>query len=118
MKLSKNFTDEEFWCPCCRKQFMQRVFIEKLQEARNIAEMPFRINSGWRCKEHNRFVGGSKDSSHLCGVAADISSKSSRTLYVIVASLIESGFTRIGVANTFIHVDCDTSKRPNRMWTY
>jgi len=32
--------------------------------------------------------------------------------------LLYVGFTRIGVADTFIHVDLDTNKQHNLIWTY
>ena len=33
-------------------------------------------------------------------------------------TLVEVGFTRIGVGNTFIHVDIDENKSSNVIWTY
>jgi hypothetical protein len=35
-----------------------------------------------------------------------------------VAALIASGFTRIGIADTFIHVDNDPVKTPAVVWLY
>jgi len=32
--------------------------------------------------------------------------------------LLEVGFTRIGIGNTFIHVDIDKDKSQNVIWTY
>ena len=96
---------------------MDEQFLAKLEQAREIASIPFRITSGYRSKEHNAEVGGVSNSSHLIGVAADIAVSSGSERYTILASLIKAGFRRIGVAKTFIHCDTDDSK-PNSVWTY
>ena len=36
----------------------------------------------------------------------------------IVQALLTAGFTRIGIASTFIHADDDPSKPQNLIWTY
>ncbi|MCI2107991.1 MAG: D-Ala-D-Ala carboxypeptidase family metallohydrolase [Bacteroidales bacterium] len=43
-----------------------------LQPLRNAACRPLKINSGYRCPELNRLVGGVPDSQHVKGEAADI----------------------------------------------
>jgi uncharacterized protein YcbK (DUF882 family) len=96
---------------------MDSGFLTKLEEARAIAGIPFRITSGYRSKEHNEQVGGVPNSSHLKGVAADIAVSSGNERYIILNALIRAGFKRIGVAKTFIHCDTDDSK-PNSVWTY
>ncbi len=35
--------------------------------------VPVRVNSGYRCPEHNRNIGGSPNSQHMNGNAADLS---------------------------------------------
>ena len=76
------------------------------------------INSGYRCKKHNKDVGGKKDSAHLYGVAADIETKSDSKRYKVVTALLDAGFTRIGIGNGFVHVDEDPEKSRSRMWRY
>lgn len=44
-------------------------FLNPLREAWGSA---IRVNSGYRCKKLNRFVGGSKTSSHLIGYGVDL----------------------------------------------
>ena len=44
-------------------------FLNPLREAWGSA---IRVNSGYRCEELNRFVGGSKTSSHLIGYGVDL----------------------------------------------
>ena len=118
MQLTRNFSDDEFRCPCCGRQEMDMDFVNGLQDARDIADIPFHINSGWRCKKRNKAVGGVENSSHLTGHAADIQAADSHTRFVIVSALIEAGFKRIGVGKTFIHVDDDVSKAQSVMWLY
>jgi len=96
---------------------MKKDFLTKLDKARAIADVPFKITSGYRSKETNKRVGGVSTSSHLKGLAADISCKDSSTRQKIVSALIQAGFTRIGIADTFIH--CDTDKDKNdAIWLY
>ena len=97
---------------------MQPEFLAKLDEARHIAGVPFRINSGVRTEYWNRRVGGSENSSHLTGWAADISATTSNRRYLVLSALIRVGFRRIGIADTFIHVDGDESKPQNVTWLY
>ena len=101
---------------------MNPDFLLKLDKARGIAGVPFKINSGYRTDAHNKKVGGGKpDSSHLTGYAADIdlpNTSGSRMRFQIVNSLIKAGFNRIGIANGFIHVDSDPTKDKNVIWLY
>jgi zinc D-Ala-D-Ala carboxypeptidase len=92
--------------------------VKMLDDARHIAGIPFKINSGFRTKEHNKKVGGVEDSAHLTGLAVDISCTNDSNRYKIVTALLAVGFNRIGWAKTFIHADCDTSKSANVIWLY
>ena len=92
---------------------MQPEFLKKLDAARGIANVPFKINSGFRTAAKNKAEGGKPDSAHLTGWAADIdlpNTGGSRLRFIIIRALIQAGFTRIGIANGFIHVDCDPTK--------
>ena len=97
---------------------MDSCFLEMLDNARDIAGIPFSINSGYRTKEHNAKVGGVEGSSHTKGVACDIACSNSRARFIIISSLLEAGFTRIGVSSSFIHVDSDCEKSQDVIWTY
>jgi len=114
----RNFTHKEMQCPCCGKEAMGPDFMERLQTARDIAGIPFKINSGWRCNTHNAEVGGVETSSHLTGHAADIQADTSQKRLIIIDALLRAGFCRMGVAKTFIHVDDDENKPQERMWLY
>jgi len=97
---------------------MDANFLHKLDKARALAGMPFIINSAYRSPEHNAKIGGRPNSSHIKGLAVDISVKDSRTRFIILDALIKVGFNRIGIADTFIHVDLDIDKSNKVIWTY
>jgi zinc D-Ala-D-Ala carboxypeptidase len=100
---------------------MQQAFLDKLNLARDIAGIPFKINSGIRTKERNAKEGGKPDSSHLTGWAADIdvpNTGGARPRFKIIQALIMAGFNRLGIANGFIHADCDPTKDKDCIWTY
>ena len=115
----RNFSPQEFESPdeLDSGYNMNPKFMDMLQNARTAAKMPFKITSGYRSESHNKKVGGSKTSSHLFGVAADISTTSSGQRLTIVKALLGAGFTRIGIGENFIHVDCDSNK-PDSMFDY
>lgn len=97
---------------------MDKEFLFKLDRAREVAQIPFKINSAYRTPEHNAKIGGKPNSSHLKGLAVDISVTNSRQRFIVLKALIEVGFNRIGVANTFIHVDDSKDKSPEVVWVY
>jgi zinc D-Ala-D-Ala carboxypeptidase len=97
---------------------MDSKFLEKLDYARHNAEIPFKINSGYRTQEWNMKVGGRFGSSHKKGLAVDIGYEGSRDRYLILNALMEVGITRFGIAKGFIHCDVDKSKDPDVIWLY
>ena len=104
-------------------EMMDPDFLSMLDEARDCAGIPFVITSGFRSVAHNKKLikegyNASRNSSHLLGLAADIYCTDSRSRYIILDALQEVGFTRIGIAPNFIHVDLDTNKPQHRIWVY
>ena len=97
---------------------MNQEFLLRLDEARERAGIPFVINSAYRSPEHNAKIGGKPNSSHLKGLAVDISVTNSRQRFIVLNALLNVGFTRIGIADTFIHVDLDNGKSKDVIWTY
>ena len=97
---------------------MDADFLAKLDKARELANIPFIINSAYRSPEQNARVGGKPNSSHLRGLAVDIRANDSSTRYIVLNALIKVGFNRIGIASSFIHVDDDKEKANNVIWTY
>ena len=113
------FTHSEFDSPDApgSGKDMCTDFLAMIDNARHIAGIPFKINSGMRTIAHNRSLGSQDTSSHIKGCAADIHCNNSLDRSKIVAALIQAGFTRYGIAKTYVHVDCDNDK-PNAIWLY
>jgi len=51
---------------------MDSAFLHQLDKARDIAGIPFKINSGYRTPDYNKKIGGAAKSQHLTASAADI----------------------------------------------
>lgn len=115
----KYFKEEEFVCKCghCPFPGVSQELIEKLNAARAFAGVPFGITSGYRCRDYNRAIKGSKTSSHMDGLAADIACKDTHKRFMILSALL-TYFDRVGVAEDFIHVDVDYSKKGEILWVY
>ncbi len=115
----KHFDISEFDSPDLKNSgaYMNDEFLEMIDKARSIANIPFKINSGFRTKEHNKKIGGSEKSSHMNGVACDIHCVDSHSRQIIVNALIQAGFKRLGIANSFIHADTDQFKK-DAIWLY
>lgn len=96
---------------------MDKDFLAKLDKAREFAKVPFVINSAYRSPEHPESI-KNPTSSHIKGLAVDIKATDSRTRYKVLNALIQVGFNRIGIADTFIHVDDDKDKSQQVIWTY
>ncbi len=107
----KYFTDNEV-------VGLKPELISMIDKARGIAGVPFKINSGFRTPEQNKKAGGVKDSSHMSGKAVDIACTSDSNRHKIVTALLTVGFNRVGIAKTFIHADCDSTKSSNVIWLY
>tara|TARA_R100000278_G_scaffold1947_2_gene3800 strand:- start:1420 stop:1806 length:387 start_codon:yes stop_codon:yes gene_type:complete len=122
----KYFTLDEFDSPDLPNSGinMDSDFLQKLEAAREIAGIPFKINSAYRTTEHHQAIYKKlgkepTKSAHLIGKAADIHCTDSRSRFIIISALLSAGFNRIGIASTFIH--CDTAekgKTKNVIWTY
>ena len=96
---------------------MDKDFLAKLDKAREFAKVPFVINSAYRSPEHAESI-KNPTSSHIKGLAVDIRTTDSRTRYKVLNALMHVGFNRIGIADTFIHVDDDKDKSQQVIWTY
>lgn len=122
-QITPHFKYGEFKCKCCGTNFTKREFIEKLETARVHSntidsKVSYNIISGYRCPEHNEYVGGVKDSAHTTGIACDIQFKNNHDKFVILYGVFKAGFKRIGEGNGFIHVDTDTNKPQYTKWGY
>ena len=121
----RNFTYGEFDSPLQEGsgQLMSNQLISMLDDARDLAGVAFEITSGYRIEadlDRLRKQGYkvSRNSSHLKGLAADIACMGSTDRYNMLDALMKVGFNRIGIADTFIHVDIDQDKPAFMIWTY
>jgi uncharacterized protein YcbK (DUF882 family) len=97
---------------------MSRGFLDQLDLARKLANTAFTITSGYRCPTYNVTIGGSPQSAHITGYAADIHTPGSHSRFLVLRGLIDAGFKRIGVGPDFIHVDSDPNLPDEVVWDY
>lgn len=105
--LSKHFSRAEFECQCgCGNDTADYKLVEVLEELREYFGTPIRITSGNRCEVHNRDIGGSMNSLHIHGRAADIqvSGVDPRDVQEYLKSQYPNSLG-IGSYITFTHVD-------------
>ena len=100
------FTREEFDCQVSGTNNMEMDFLKKLDHLRAYCGFPFVITSGYRHPtlhpiESKKDVPGT----HAQGIAADIKITNAADRLKLVNSALKLGFTGIGVASDFIHVD-------------
>ena len=112
----KYFKLEEFNCQETGKNNMSEGFIHKLDELREACGFPFAITSGYRDPSHSVERHKAKGGQHTLGIAADIRIHSGDDRYTIVQKAMELGFTGIGIAKTFVHVDMRVTTPV--IWTY
>lgn len=116
MKLTKNFTLEEFACKdgtSVPKEFVGNCteLAKNLQALRDHLGEPVLITgSGYRTPSHNKKVKGAKNSQHLTASGADINVRSLTTkeLASVIENLIAKGVMKqggIGVYPGFVHYD-------------
>ena len=71
----KNFSEHEFGCKCgkCDKygKGIASSLVYACQYLRDYYKVAVNISSGYRCKSHNKNVGGSNTSKHMTGQACD-----------------------------------------------
>jgi len=112
----KHFRLEEFNCTHTDANFMDEAFLHRLDELRAECAFPFRITSGYRDITHPSERHKEKGGTHTQGIAADIAVSNAIERMTIVKKALEMGFTGIGVASSFVHVDMRTTTPV--MWTY
>ena len=118
--MTKNFKIDEFKCKGnlrgCNCEMPDDVYkniqelAENLQIIRDELQEPIKINSAYRCENHNRKIGGTSKSQHVKGKAADIVVKNLTPDEVANAldNLQQGGFIKsggLGRYDTFTHID-------------
>jgi uncharacterized protein YcbK (DUF882 family) len=115
-----NFTRAEMACKCgCGECEMRQDFMDMLQAFRTAYGRPLSVSSGFRCPNHPDEAKKAHRGSHAQGRAADIRCASGGIRHKLLTLAFEMGFSGIGVAKGFIHLDNghDFQARP-AVWTY
>ena len=120
MITARHFTEKEFQrcIPPCSLQDMAQGTMNRLDTARDLAGIPFVINSAYRSVEYEKKHGRKGTSAHTLGCAVDIKCTTSANRMTIVSALIKAGFNRIGIGKTYIHADDSPKHAQNVMWDY
>ena len=77
---------------------------------------PIIVNSGYRCKVLNKVIGGSKNSQHCCGLAADITAKSkieNKKLFDLIIEL-DLPYDQLIDESDFSWIHVSFSKKPKK----
>ena len=119
MKLTDNFSLEEFECKCgCKMpEFVKKNVAELAENLQVLRDEVGRLDltNAYRCKAHNADVGGSVNSQHLLGKAADIKSNyfTPSEIAKTTDDMMKNETFKIGgigIYNTFTHVDIRGSR--------
>lgn len=107
-QLTQNFNITEFHCKgktCgCTETVHDAQLSAYLQQIREHFGKPLYITSGYRCPKHNAAVGGTPNSRHTKGQAADFYISGIEPAEI--AKYAESiGVKGIGLYDTFVHID-------------
>lgn len=111
-KLSTNFKVREFAClDGTDTIFVSDELVSILQKVRNHFGASVIINSAYRTEAHNKKVGGSANSQHKYGMAADIriNGVSPKTIATYLNTLMPNS-GGIGVYSSFVHIDVRAKK--------
>lgn len=116
----KNFPKSEFDCKHTGKNEMQHEFMVRLQRLRDEFDRPMTITSGYRHPRHP--IEAKKTHSngeHTQGMCCDVRCLDSGTRYTLVSLALKHGFSRIGIAKTFLHFGLGGKGLPNNViWDY
>tara|TARA_R110002050_G_scaffold260711_3_gene400478 strand:+ start:10811 stop:11188 length:378 start_codon:yes stop_codon:yes gene_type:complete len=124
MKISKNFSKEEFDCSCgCEMsgEVLENItkLVDELEVLREHSNSSIIVNSGYRCDKYNKRIGGAKRSQHKLGNASDIVVKGvepSET-HQLIEQLIDKKLMSeggLGSYNNFTHYDIGYNNRKRR----
>lgn len=113
LNLSENFKVKEFKSRTNTTVFVDFEIVRILQGIRDYLGVPINVNSGYRTQAHNTSVGGSTNSAHLIGCAADISCKLPAIEIAKAAYKLYGKGIAIGLHTNENYVHIDTLYRGN-----
>lgn len=120
MKTAKYFKNSEFekCSPPCSIEDMDQDFLNLLDDIREAMGVPLVLNSAYRSPEWDRSKGRSGNGGHTKRCAVDIRCNDSATRARLVRVAGDFGITRIGIANTFVHIDTAKDLPSPSIWLY
>jgi len=110
------FKLSDFDCKETGNNEMSEEFLEKLDDLRHKCGFPFIITSGYRDPTHSIEARKAKAGTHARGIASDIRINNGNEAYDIIKNAQSMGFTGIGLAKSFVHVDI--RKGMPVIWSY
>lgn len=115
-----NFKKSEFDCKHTGLNEMKPEFMELLQTLRTMYGKPMIITSGYRHPTHPvESRKGHTTGEHTRGTCCDIACTTGTDRYQIIRLALQLGFTRIGIAKTFIHLGIGGAGLPSPViWSY
>lgn len=115
--LSKHFNRSEFKCKCdkCDQDTVDHKLVVVLERLRSWADAPIIVTSGNRCPEYNKKIGGSPNSQHMRGRAADIVVQGFSPVEVVdILNYWYPDELGVGLYSGWVHVD---SREGKARWT-
>jgi len=107
----KSFSPREMACKGTGTLLIDANAMDKLQALRDRLGVPILVTSGYRSPEHNKKVGGAKESLHMQGCAFDIRMDNHNPTEFEAAAR-SCGFTGFGYypKQGFMHIDTGTPR--------
>lgn len=114
-QLSEHLKRTEVQCHCgCGFADMKPGMVHLFERIRALCcqikgrDVPIIVNSGCRCREHNKAIGGAKNSQHVRGNALDLRCPDGFTIDAFAGvcdTLNQTGAVIVYRKRNFIHVD-------------
>jgi len=105
--ISKNFSESEWKCSCCKQCFIVPELVDMMQKFRDRVDMAIDVHCVNRCEKQNEKVGGVENSKHLKGEACDfhVPDLKIKRLHAEVLSSDDIFTGGIGLYDWGVHVD-------------
>ena len=112
-----SFSPRELACKGTGKVLVNEDALDKLQALRDRLRKPLVLTSAYRSPEHNRRVGGAKNSMHMQGIAFDVR-MDNHDPFEFEAAARAVGFTGFGFypKSGFMHIDTGPSRTWGTRW--
>lgn len=112
-----SFSPREIACKGTGKVLVNEDALDKLQALRDRLRKPLILTSAYRSPEHNRAVGGAKNSMHMQGIAFDVR-MDNHDPHEFEAAARAVGFTGFGYypRSGFMHIDTGPARSWGQPW--